>query len=145
MRSLDYYHSWYQTAPDIHKSIGILLILLIVVRVILRGVFPAPKPLLTHQKWEITLSHLVHILMYLLIFGILISGYLIGTADNRGIDVFSFFEVPALFTAFEEQEDIAGFIHEWSAYVLMALVALHIAGAVKHHVMDKDDTLKRML
>jgi cytochrome b561 len=145
MRTLDYYSSWYQTAPNIHKSIGIIMIAMIALRIILRIKFPTPAPLKTHKLWEIKIAHIVHLTMYAFLITILATGYLIGTADNRGIDVFELFEVPALFTAFNEQEDIAGFVHEWGAYILMGLIALHAAGALKHHFIDKDKTLKRML
>jgi cytochrome b561 len=145
MRTLGYYDSWYQTGPEIHKAIGILTAVLIIARLMWRVKTDTPKPLSSHKYWEVMLSHLVHRIMYGFIFVILISGYLISTADNRGIDVFGLFEVPAIITAFEKQEDIAGLIHEWVAYGLIALVTLHVAGALKHHFIDKDSTLKRML
>ena len=145
MRTLDYYSGWYQTAPELHKSFGIMLIGIMILRSYLRLKSHTPKPLNTHQAWEVKTAHVTHIAMYALIAIILVSGYLIGTADNRGIAVFDVFDVPPLFTAFENQEDVAGFIHEWAAYCLMGLVALHIAGALKHHLIDKDKTLKRML
>lgn len=145
MRSLSYYDSWYQTAPIWHKEIGILTAALIVLRLIWRLMNTPPAPLHSHKVWEIKLAHLAHGLMYCFIFVIIISGYLIATADNRGIDVFGLFEVPAVITAFEQQEDLAGFIHEWVAYGLIALVIIHVVGALKHHLVDKDTTLKRML
>ena len=145
MRTLSYYDSWYQTAPIWHKEIGVLTTLLIIARLIWRVKTERPKPLASHKPWEIKLAHLAHGLMYFLIFVIIVSGYLIATADNRGIDIFGLFEVPAMITAFENQEDVAGFIHEWVAYGLVALVVIHVAGALKHHFIDKDSTLKRML
>ncbi|MFT6153064.1 MAG: cytochrome b561 [Bermanella sp.] len=145
MRTLDYYNSWYQTAPDIHKAVGVILISVMTLRFILKITYPTPEPLATHKPWEIKSAHIVHMAMYSLILIIMASGYLISTADNRGIDVFGLFEAPSLFIAFEEQEDIAGFIHEWCAYVLMGLVAIHAGGALKHHFIDKDNTLRRML
>lgn len=145
MRSLDYYNPWYQQAPDLHKSIGVLLMAIIIMRMLTRGLLKSPSPLSSHRAWEIKAAHIVHLMMYALITTILVSGYLIATADNRGIEVFSIFELPALFTPFEEQEDIAGLIHEWGAYTLITLVIMHVAGALKHHFIDKDETLKRML
>lgn len=145
MRTLDYYSSWYQTAPNLHKSFGIILIGIILLRSYLRFTLQPPKPLNTHKAWEIKTAHITHIVMYGLIAMILISGYLIGTADNRSIAVFDAFNVPPLFTAFDNQEDIAGWIHEWAAYCLIGLIGLHVAGALKHHFIDKDKTLKRML
>lgn len=76
---------------------------------------------------------------------IMISGYLISTADDRGIEVFMFFVVPGFGSFFENQEDIAGLVHQWLAYILIALSLLHAMAAVKHHVIDKDNTLNRMI
>jgi len=145
MRTLGYYDAWYQTAPHWHKQIGILLLGLMIGRIIWRIALGAPDALSTHQKWEVKLAHLTHWALYLGVFVILFSGYLIATADNRGIELLGLVTLPVLFTPFEQQEDIAGFIHEWVAYLVMALVALHAIGAIKHHVIDKDSTLKRML
>jgi cytochrome b561 len=145
MRTLDYYSSWYQTAPDIHKSFGITLIIIVIVRLIFRWKLKTPAPLDNHKKWEIKIAHLTHTSMYVLLASILIAGYLIGTADYRGIEVFGLFEIAPLFKPFKEQAEFAGAIHEWSAYLLIGLVVLHAAGALKHHFIDKDQTLKRML
>lgn len=145
MRSLGYYDEWYQPAPELHKEIGIIFFVWMLARVIWRKLHPAPAPLSSHKAWEKKLAHIVHAALYVSIFIIMMSGYLIATADNRGIDFFGLFEVPVLINAFESQEDWAGFIHEYLAYAVMALVVLHAAGAIKHHVIDKDHTLKRML
>lgn len=145
MRSLDYYSSWYQTAPNIHKQVGVLLFTLMILRLAWRIKSPAMLALNTHKSWELKLGHVVHLILYVAIFVILFSGYFISTADNKGIEILGLFDVPALITAIDQQEDIAGLIHEYTAYGLMALVGLHIAGALKHHFVDKDTTIKRML
>ena len=145
MRNLGYYDEWYQPAPELHKVIGITFFVWMLARVIWRKLHPAPAPLSSHQSWEKKLAHIVHAALYVSIFIIMMSGYLIATADNRGIDFYGLFEVPVLINAFESQEDWAGLIHEYLAYAVMALVVLHAAGAIKHHVFDKDHTLKRML
>ena len=145
MRTLDYYHPWYQQAPDLHKSFGIMLVLIMLIRMAWRFVITKPEHLTSHKPWELRLAHIIHWILYLGILLILITGYLIATSENRPIEVFELFNVPAVIQAFEEQEDIAGFIHEWAAYILMAFVGLHILGALKHHFIDKDKTLKRML
>jgi cytochrome b561 len=75
----------------------------------------------------------------------MLSGYLISTADGRAIDVFNLFSVPALVSGFDNQEDIAGLVHQIIAYSLIALVVLHALAALKHHFIDRDRTLKRML
>lgn len=145
MRTLGYYDSWYQTAPHWHKQFGMLLLLIMVVRIVWKFIAKSPAPLENHKPWEVKSAHLTHYVLYLGVLLIIASGYLIATADNRGIDILGWFTVPVLFTPFDGQEDIAGDIHEWGAYILMGFVALHVAGALKHHFIDQDKTLKRML
>ena len=145
MRTLDYYHPWYQQAPNLHKSFGIMLVLIMLIRMVWRFFTRKPEHMTSHKAWELKLAHIIHWILYLGILLILITGYLIATSENRPIEVFELFNVPAVMAAFEEQEDIAGFIHEWAAYILMAFVGFHILGALKHHFIDKDKTLKRML
>lgn len=83
-------------------------------------------------------------LLYLILFAIIISGYLISTADGQPISVFDWFSVPAVFTG-REQADLAGDVHLYLAWAVVVLSLLHAAGALKHHFIDKDITLKRML
>lgn len=122
-----------------------ILMALMVARFSWRMLNPPPPTLASHKVWEKKLAHYVHLILYISIFIIMISGYLIATADNRGIEFFGLYNIPALITALPEQEDWAGLIHEYLAYAVMVLIALHAAGAIKHHLIDKDATLKRML
>ncbi|GHF94058.1 cytochrome b [Thalassotalea marina] len=145
MVDLNYYSTWYQTAPNIHKSVGILLFTVMLVRVLARVFQQKPVPLEQHSALEKKLAHTAHYLMYVGLFIIMLSGYLISTADGRPIEVFGLIEVPALGSFVENQEDIAGEIHEYFAYGLMVLVLLHAGAALKHHFIDKDQTLNRML
>lgn len=145
MMELSYYDSWYQTAPHYHKSLGILVALAMVLRLVWRWINPKPKAIVSHKPWEVWLSAIMQWLLYLLIFIILATGYLIPTADGRSIEVFNWFVVPALGAFVENQEDVAGFIHYWVAIGVMALSGLHALAALKHHFLDKDATLKRML
>lgn len=143
MVDLGYYDPWYQRAPDIHRSIGVLLFAVLLLRLAWRYGNPAPAPL--GKAWEQKSARLVHLLLYLLILALTVSGYLISTADGRAIDVFGLFSVPATLSGLEQQEDIAGEIHEILAWILIALSALHALAALKHHFIDHDATLKRML
>lgn len=145
MVELDYYDSMYRTAPFVHKSIGILLFLLMVFRLLWRLVNTTPTPLESHKRWEQKAAHWMHNGLYILLFILMISGYLISTADGRGISVFGWFEVPSILSGIDNQEDIAGGVHEILAYILIAFVVVHAVGALKHHFIDKDRTLTRML
>ncbi|WP_116474697.1 cytochrome b [Zobellella maritima] len=144
MRSLGYYDALYQVLPYWHKSVGFLLAALVVVRLLTRWMAALPGPLDSHQQWERLLARLMHWLLYGLLFALFISGYLIATADDRPASFFGWFDIPVLFAPFENQEEVAGLIHEYCAWSLIGLVVLHALAAVKHHWLDQDDTLKRM-
>ena len=144
MVGLNYYSSWYRTAPDLHKSIGILLFAVMLLRVLWRLLNPAPAALASHGQLTRLASKLGHGVLYLGLFGVMLSGYLISTADGRGIEVFGLFSVPATLSGIPQQEDIAGAIHEYLAWGLVIFAGLHGLAALKHHFIDRDSTLLRM-
>jgi cytochrome b561 len=145
MVDLGYYDQWYTAAPKLHESIGILLFIFMVFRLIWRYTQLKPAHLASHSNLERKAGKFIHSILYLLIFLIMISGYLISTGDDRGIDVFDLFMVPSFGAFIENQEDLAGLIHEWLAYTVITLSLLHAMAALKHHFIDKDDTLNRMI
>jgi len=145
MVDLTYYDEWYRKAPFLHKSVGVILFLLTVFRIIWRNLNEIPKSLAGHTGFEIRAAMIAHAGLYFLMITVMISGYLISTADARPIDVFGVFKVPAIIHGIDKQEDIAGIVHLILASVLIGLVVLHAAAAIKHHFIDKDRTLKRML
>jgi len=145
MTGLGYYDPWYRQGPALHKSVGVLILLLMLLRLARRLLDPPPPAEPGASALEQRLALLAHQAMYLLLFAIAISGYLISTADGRGIAVFGLFEIPALFSGFDRQEDIAGAVHWYLALGLIGLAALHALAALKHHFIDRDRTLKRML
>lgn len=145
MVELDYYDPWYKKAPDIHRAIGICVFLAMLLRLVWRLARPAPGPVRGLATWERRASAVVHWSFYLLVPLTALAGYLMSTADGRGVDVFNLFEVPATITSFANQEDVAGKIHWYLAVVLICVAALHGLAALKHHIVDRDQTLRRML
>ncbi len=145
MTGLDYYDPWYRQGPDLHKGIGVFLFMVLLLRLAWRLWNPPPQPLENHTPLEKIAAHLMHRVLYLLLLLIMLSGYLISTADGRSLTVFSRFEVPALLSGIEGQEDMAGKAHLVLALTLLACVAGHAAGGLKHHWIDRDRTLMRML
>ncbi len=145
MTGLDYYHPWYRLGPDIHRSTGILLFIVILLRLAWRlgEITPDPDP--NHKQWEIRSAHIAHLLLYLLPLAIALSGYLMSSADGRAVSVFGWFNIPSIYTGLERQEDFMGEIHEILAWSLITVAAVHTAGALKHHFIDRDSTLIRML
>ena len=143
MVELDYYSTWYKTAPFYHKSVGIILVILTLFRLAWRFSQISPRKL--GRTWEQLAAKATHIALYMLIFALFVSGYLISTADERGIEVFNWFTLPSAGKLFDGQADLAGTVHEWLAYTLIGLAILHALAALKHHFVDKDQTLSRML
>ncbi|NOH71343.1 cytochrome b [Vibrio pectenicida] len=143
MVDLSYYSEWYRTAPHWHKSIGILLAVLTLFRIIWKKLTPAPD--IEGKPYEIFAAKIVHFVMYLALIGLFVSGYLISTEDGRSIDVFDWFSVPALGALFENQADLSGNIHFYCAWALILMAAAHAMAAIKHHVINKDNTLRKMI
>lgn len=145
MTGLTYYDAWYQTAPAIHKGMGVLLFLTLTARLAWRLASPPPNPLPSLTPFERRASSLVHGLLYALLFAVMIAGYLISTADGRPVDVFGLFSIPAAMSGLPGQADIAGKVHLTLAIVVIALATVHALAALKHHFVDRDRTLLRML
>ena len=126
-------------------AIGILLFIVMLIRVVGRYFQIKPEALNSHTRIEKKIGNIVHIFLYSALFVLMISGYLISTADGRAIDVFNQLSIASLGELFTDQEDLSGIVHKYLAYALMLTVILHALAALKHHFIDKDNTLRRML
>lgn len=145
MVGLDYYSAWRKDAPDLHKSIGITLFAIMLVRIVWRLVSPPPPPLATYSRMTRIGAAFGHAFLYVGLFAVMIAGYLISTADGVGIPVFGLFEIPAVVSGLPDQADTAGWVHLYLAWVLVVFAGLHGVAALKHYFIDRDATLARML
>ena len=145
MVGLTYYSPYYRSAPDLHRSLGVLVVGFMILRLVWKLYNPKVQPLTSHKTWEQRLAKLTHALMYLLVIGLGVSGYMISTASGQPLMVFNLLSIPAIDFGIAYQEDIAGDLHEIIAWSLIGLVVIHVLGALKHHFIDRDATLKRML
>lgn len=145
MVDLDYYSEWYQRAPHWHESIGLLLFIVTLLRLLWRGIDRKPDAINEHSLREQKLSTIMVYSLYTILFTVLISGYLITSADGKAIEVFAWFTVPAFVLIADNQEDLAGAIHYYIAYILIFMAIVHALAALKHHFFDKDNTLTRMI
>ncbi|WP_232507814.1 cytochrome b [Ghiorsea bivora] len=143
MVDLTYVDAWYKAAPALHISVGVILMLLLTFRLVWRLSNPAPE--VYGQAFEKVVGLLVHRLHYVFMFVLMLSGYLMVTADGRGIAVFTWFEVPALWDIEQASAVLLGKMHMTLAWAFMGFVVLHTAAALKHHWLDQDRTLLRML
>lgn len=144
MAELDLFDPWYRRAPALHQSVGVLLGLLVLLRLFWRLLSPPPAPLGASAAAR-RAAALIHGLLYLGLGGVLLAGYLLATAEGRGIAVFGWFQLPAMLSGLARQEEFAGLVHRWLAWALVGLAVLHALAALKHHFVDRDATLRRML
>lgn len=143
MVDLSYYDPWYQDAPLIHQSLGLLLVVVTIIRLCNKMLSQHPEPLTTGlQHYAATFGHQ---LLYLLLVGLLVSGYVISAADGEDLWVFDWISVPAFVVADSDTVDVAGALHEWGSYCLIGLLVIHIGAALYHHLVTKDKTLIRMV
>lgn len=142
MVGLDYYSPYYVSAPDLHRSLGLVLLVVLLVRWgwRLASVHPSDEEL---KPFERLAAKAVHIGFYPLMLALFVSGYFISTSDGRPIDMFGQFEVPSLVIE-KNLADTAGRIHEILAYITVGVAFVHAAAALKHHFADKSSILTRM-
>ena len=128
---------------NMHKSFGLLVLFLVFIRIIWHVITKKPKSLETHAKWERVLSHAVHGFLYLLLFALPLSGWVMSSAGDFNIKFFGL-NMPDIVAKDEDLFELAQEMHELFAYVIMGFLALHVAGALKHHFIDRDATIARM-
>jgi len=143
MVDLGYYDPWFLQAPEWHRDLGMLAGVMLVLRWGWR--LTNPLPTLPGTAREQRAALWVHRLFYALIAVVVLSGYLILSADGQPVSIFGLVALPPLLAGIENQEDVAGLWHARLALLLMLLVLLHVLAALKHHFIDGDDSLLRML
>lgn len=129
----------------LHKSFGITILVLASLRLLWKLINTHPIPLPNHKRWEKNLAALVHGLLYAAMFLMPLTGWIGSSAKGFSVSVFHIFTMPNLVARNENLADIMWETHEVVAYVLIGIIGLHFAGAMKHMVIDKDGTLRRML
>lgn len=128
----------------LHKSIGITLLGLVLLRLAWRMVDCRPD-WLDLPRWQRRLAQAAHLGLYALLLLMPLSGWVYNSASNFPLRWFGGPELPALVGPDERLKAISGAVHEYGAWLLAALFSLHVLAALKHHLLDRDDTLRRML
>lgn len=129
----------------LHKSVGIAILTLAVLRVLWRFSNPHPYALSNHLAWEKLLARAIHFLLYVSLFLMPLTGWLMSSAKGFSVSVFGWFTLPDFIKPNDALAHLLGDIHQYAAYTLIAMIGLHFAGAIKHHIIDRDATLRRML
>jgi len=131
-----------------HKSVGLTLLWLVVLRVLWRFTNPAPRLPTSMPRWERIGAHASHLLLYLLMLALPLSGWVINSAANFPLDLYGVLPVPDLVPKGPNEafiEDVAKAVHYWIFVAMSVLLTLHVLAALKHHVIDRDHVLRRML
>lgn len=127
-----------------HKSVGATILILMTLRLFWKLLNVKPAALPTHETWERALAKLIHILLYVCLFAMPLSGWVMSSAKGIAISVYGWFTLPAIVAENKELARLAVDVHEITAWVLIGCIVLHLSGALKHHFIDKDSTLRRM-
>jgi cytochrome b561 len=128
-----------------HKSFGMTLLMLGLLRLAWR-LFNSPPPLPEGMsKTERFLARATHIIFYVLLFAMPLTGWLMSSAKNYSVSWFGLFTWPDLIGPNDRSFEVLKQTHEMLSNVLFAIVILHVLAALKHHFWNKDDVLKRML
>jgi cytochrome b561 len=128
-----------------HKWIGVTIFLLAILRLGWRLISPPPPMLATIPRAQQMLAHAVHGGIYLLLFAIPIIGWIASSAKGFKTVYLGIITLPDLVKRNRDLGESLAEVHELLGFALLALFALHVAGALKHHFIDRDTTLKRML
>ncbi len=128
----------------LHKATGMLILGLMLLRIVARIIFGAPPLPVSVPSWQRTAAAASHFLLYALILLMPVIGWAATSAFPAPIPFFGLFDVPALIGADRDLSKQLFAIHEWMGKAIFALVALHIAAALKHALVEKDGVLRRM-
>jgi cytochrome b561 len=128
-----------------HKWIGVTIFLLAVLRISWRSTHRPPPLPAAMLPWEKFAAHSVHYLLYALILVIPLSGWLMSSAKGVQTVWFGVLPLPDLVSKDKELGDFLKEVHEALNFLMFGLVLAHIGAALKHHFIERDDTLVRML
>lgn len=128
---------------DFHKSIGVLVILLILPRIIIRLIKKAPPYHIVLTKWQLITVKIVHFSLYLSMLLVPISGYLMSSFYGYPVKLFGIV-IPNIVGKNIELGKLFKEIHEISSYVLITLIIIHVSAVLKHLIEGNREILKRM-
>ena len=128
-----------------HKSLGMVILALMVVRIAWRLTTPAPSPPASIPPLQRHAARIVHTVLYVLLVLLPVSGWIVSSAANVPFRIFRVIPAPAVALPDPVLAARAAGVHAALCVVLVLLLAIHVAAALRHHFVDRDDVLTRML
>lgn len=144
MIALPHESPWVGTLVMIHKSLGVTIFALVVFRIFWRALNPAPPLPWSLEPWEAIAAKLSHVLLYVVLLVMPVSGYILSAASNHPVNYFNLFTLPSL-PENKPLAKIAEQVHIWTQWAVYALIAIHILGTAYHIIVKRDGILDRML
>lgn len=130
----------------LHKSIGITILALVLLRIAWRLGERRPADLPATPRWQSRAAHAMHLALYVLILAIPLSGWWFNSASNAPLVWFGLFDVPSLTGGYDPLwKPRALLLHQNLFWILVALLVGHVGAALWHHFRQRDDALLRML
>ncbi|MDZ4251296.1 MAG: cytochrome b [Sulfuritalea sp.] len=132
------FYSW-------HKWAGVTIFLFVVLRLGWRLAHRPPELPASMPAWQRSVAAATHVLLYLLMVAVPLSGWLMSSAKGFQTVWFGVLPLPDLLTKDEALGDLLQALHRLLNYGMAAIVLAHLGAALKHHFIDRDDILARML
>lgn len=129
----------------LHKSIGITILALVALRLLWRLYAGTPRPVPGSPRWQERIAALTHAAIYLLLFAIPLSGWVLNSAAGFPLRWFGLVNLPHIVGESHDLHELAEEAHELMFWVLALLVVAHAGAAFYHHIFQRDATLARML
>ena len=129
----------------LHKSIGLTILALVTLRVLWRLYAGAPHPVPGSPRWQERIASLTHFGIYVLLFAIPISGWVVNSSAGFPLQWFGLFNLPDIVGKSHDLHEAAEEAHELMFWLLALMVAAHAGAAFYHHLFQQDATLARML
>ncbi|MFO1258724.1 MAG: cytochrome b [Gammaproteobacteria bacterium] len=129
----------------LHKSLGVVVLVLALFMIFWRHLGKRPAFVANMSRFEKKLAGSVHVLLYILMLAMPLTGIAMSMYSGYGVSVFGQFNLPMLVQKNKEIASIFYEMHVWISYAVIGIVGLHILGALIHHFIRKDETLKRMI
>ena len=129
----------------LHKSIGLTVLGLALLRLLARWIAGAPAPVPGTPRWQARIADVTHVALYALLLALPLTGWLLNSAAGFPLQWFGLFNLPPLAARDEALHALSVEAHEVLFWALAVLVVMHAAAALYHHLFLGDATLARML
>ena len=128
-----------------HKWIGVTIFLLVLMRIAWRLAHRPPLPPASMPAWQHSAASIAHFFLYALTLAIPVSGWLMSSASGFQVVYLGVIPIPDLMAKSKDAAQELKQLHEALNWLMVVVVAMHVAAALKHHLIDRDDVMRRML